>query len=108
MLFGESTPPQLADRLLSQCAEAGVNFFDTAEMYPVPQRAETQVSCRSAKALGGPGPSGPREWCMPGRLRCRLPGCVDASGSRLWVVWEAVHTRQRLPSSASCLSMESA
>lgn len=43
MLFGESTPADEAERLLSQAADAGINFFDTAEMYPVPQRAETQV-----------------------------------------------------------------
>ena len=43
MLFGESTTPPEAHRLLSEAAEAGINFFDTAEMYPVPQRAETQV-----------------------------------------------------------------
>ena len=43
MLFGESTPAAGAHRLMSQAAEAGINFFDTAEMYPVPQRAETQV-----------------------------------------------------------------
>ena len=42
MLFGESTPAQEAASLLEQAAEAGVNFIDCAEMYPVPQRAETQ------------------------------------------------------------------
>jgi N-acetyltransferase 10 len=42
MLFGESTSSIEAADLLDQAAEAGVNFFDSAEMYPVPQRAETQ------------------------------------------------------------------
>jgi hypothetical protein len=28
--------------MMSHAAEAGINFFDSAEMYPVPQRAETQ------------------------------------------------------------------
>jgi N-acetyltransferase 10 len=42
MLFGESQDYQTACRLLDTCMEAGVNFFDSAEMYPVPQRAETQ------------------------------------------------------------------
>eukprot|EP00775_Hariotina_reticulata_P006767 gene6767-6984_t len=42
MLFGESQDYQLAGQLLDECLNAGVNFFDTAEMYPVPQRAETQ------------------------------------------------------------------
>ncbi|PRW60379.1 Aldo keto reductase [Chlorella sorokiniana] len=50
MLFGESTPPDVAERLLSQAAEAGATFFDTAEMYPVPQAAETQG--RSEEILG--------------------------------------------------------
>ena len=42
MLFGESTPAREAAALLEQAAETGVNFIDCAEMYPVPQRAETQ------------------------------------------------------------------
>lgn len=41
MLFGESTDYDTACALLDQCMSSGVNFFDTAEMYPVPQRAET-------------------------------------------------------------------
>ena len=44
MLFGESTPEREAHRLLSAAAEVGVTAFDSAEMYPVPQRAETQGS----------------------------------------------------------------
>ena len=50
MLFGESTPPAAAERLLGSCLDAGVNFFDAAEMYPVPQRAETFG--RSEEVLG--------------------------------------------------------
>ena len=42
MLFGESTSAAAADHLLSAAANMGINFFDSAEMYPVPQRAETQ------------------------------------------------------------------
>lgn len=42
MLFGESQDYPTACQLLDTCMDAGVNFFDTAEMYPVPQRAETQ------------------------------------------------------------------
>ena len=42
MLFGESTESyREAYQLLDMCMERGVNFFDSAEMYPVPQRAET-------------------------------------------------------------------
>lgn len=50
MLFGESTSEAAAHQLLSAAAEAGINFFDSAEMYPVPQRAETQG--RSEAMLG--------------------------------------------------------
>jgi aryl-alcohol dehydrogenase-like predicted oxidoreductase len=42
MLFGESTSRPEASRLLDECMEHGVNFFDSAEMYPVPQSAESQ------------------------------------------------------------------
>lgn len=42
LLFGESTDYATACTLLDTCMDAGVNFFDTAEMYPVPQRADTQ------------------------------------------------------------------
>jgi N-acetyltransferase 10 len=42
MLFGESQDYPTACRLMDACMAAGVNFFDSAEMYPVPQRAETQ------------------------------------------------------------------
>jgi N-acetyltransferase 10 len=42
MLFGESQDYPTACQLLDDCMAAGVNFFDSAEMYPVPQRADTQ------------------------------------------------------------------
>jgi hypothetical protein len=51
MLFGESTDHDTAMELLSTCMDHGMNFFDTAEMYPVPQRAETQGM--SEQYLGG-------------------------------------------------------
>jgi aryl-alcohol dehydrogenase-like predicted oxidoreductase len=41
MLFGERNDKTEARKLLDACLEDGVNFFDTAEMYPVPQRAES-------------------------------------------------------------------
>ncbi|CAI5496489.1 unnamed protein product [Closterium sp. Naga37s-1] len=50
MLFGEALSYQDASAQLSRAVEGGVNFFDTAEMYPVPQRAETQG--RSEEYLG--------------------------------------------------------
>lgn len=41
MMFGEQNTAAEAHRLLDIALEAGVNFIDTAEMYPVPPRAET-------------------------------------------------------------------
>ncbi|XP_039061833.1 protein tas-like [Hibiscus syriacus] len=41
MTFGEHNSLPQSFRLLDQAFEAGINFFDSAEMYPVPQRAET-------------------------------------------------------------------
>ena len=40
MFFGAATEQSKAFQLLDLAAERGVNFFDTAEMYPVPQSAE--------------------------------------------------------------------
>lgn len=50
MLFGEATDFPTACQLMDACMDAGVNFFDSAEMYPVPQREET--SGRSEEYLG--------------------------------------------------------
>jgi aryl-alcohol dehydrogenase-like predicted oxidoreductase len=42
MTFGEqNTEPEAHDQL-DRAVEAGINFLDTAEIYPVPPRAETQ------------------------------------------------------------------
>ena len=41
MMFGEQTTETDAHRLLDIACDAGVNFIDTAEMYPVPPRANT-------------------------------------------------------------------
>lgn len=65
MLFGESQDYETAARLLDACMAAGVNFFDTAEMYPVPQRAETQG--QSEAFLG--------RW-MKKHSRCVCGGCI--------------------------------
>lgn len=50
MLFGESTDDATAACLLGVAADAGINFWDSAEMYPVPQSAATQG--RSEAILG--------------------------------------------------------
>jgi aryl-alcohol dehydrogenase-like predicted oxidoreductase len=42
MTFGEQNSYQEAAQQLDYAVDQGVNFIDTAEMYPVPPRAETQ------------------------------------------------------------------
>ncbi|MEQ8667454.1 MAG: aldo/keto reductase [Rhodospirillales bacterium] len=42
MTMGEQSDEAESFALLDQCVDGGVNFFDTAEMYAVPARAETQ------------------------------------------------------------------
>lgn len=42
MFFGAATKQATAFQLLNMAAEEGVNFFDTAEMYPVPQASQHQ------------------------------------------------------------------
>lgn len=50
MTFGEQNTLAESFQLMDQAFHAGINFFDSAEMYPVPQRAHT---CgRSEECLG--------------------------------------------------------
>ncbi|XP_077240591.1 uncharacterized protein LOC143881418 isoform X2 [Tasmannia lanceolata] len=88
MTFGEQNSLQQSFRLLDDAFDAGINFFDTAEMYPVPQRAATQG--RSEEYIGHwikerkiprdrvvlatkvTGPSGQMTWIRGG------PKCLDA------------------------------
>lgn len=102
MTFGEQNSEQQAFALLDIALDAGVNFIDTAEMYPVPPRAETmgsteriigrwlqQRGCRDrvviASKVAGPG----RDW-LPyvrgggNRLdRANIQAAVDDSLRRL-------------------------
>lgn len=41
MTFGEQNTLAESFQLLDKAFNSGINFFDSAEMYPVPQRAET-------------------------------------------------------------------
>ena len=41
MTFGEQVDEPLAHAIMQRAVERGINFFDTAEMYAVPPRAET-------------------------------------------------------------------
>lgn len=42
MTWGEQNTEAQAHEQLDYAVEAGINFIDTAEMYPVPPKAETQ------------------------------------------------------------------
>ncbi len=58
MTFGEQTPEAEAHRIMDVARAAGVTFFDVAEVYPVPQRAQTYGDSerhvgRWLKARGG-------------------------------------------------------
>ena len=44
MTFGQQNTEAEAHEQLSYSVDAGINFIDTAEMYPVPTKAETQGS----------------------------------------------------------------
>jgi aryl-alcohol dehydrogenase-like predicted oxidoreductase len=41
MTFGEQVDEATSHAILSRSLERGINFLDTAEMYPVPTKAET-------------------------------------------------------------------
>ncbi|GAV79054.1 Aldo_ket_red domain-containing protein [Cephalotus follicularis] len=88
MTFGEQNSLAESFHLLNQAFDTGINFFDSAEMYPVPQRAETQgrsEDCfgrwiRASKiprdrvvfATKATGPSGQMIWIRGG------PTCLDS------------------------------
>ncbi|PON78470.1 Niemann-Pick C type protein [Trema orientale] len=92
MTLGEQNTLAESYGLLDQAFNAGINFFDSAEMYPVPQRVQTQG--RSEEYLGRwirnrkisrdhivlatkvAGPSGQMTWIRGG------PKCLDARNIR--------------------------
>ncbi|XP_028066612.1 uncharacterized protein LOC114269482 isoform X2 [Camellia sinensis] len=98
MTFGEQNSLPQSFLLLDKAFNSGINFFDSAEMYPVPQRAETQG--RSEEYLGRwmrerkiprdcvvlaskvSGPSGKMTWIRGG------PMCLDAGN-----ITEAIDNR---------------
>lgn len=92
MLFGESASDKQAHNLLGMAAEHGVTLFDSAEMYPVPQRAATQgaserilgdwLSTQSrdkfAIATKVAGPSGQMLWLRGGPTALDGPNITEA------------------------------
>jgi aryl-alcohol dehydrogenase-like predicted oxidoreductase len=101
MTFGEQNTQADAFAQLDRAIDAGLNFIDTAEMYPVPPRADTQGATERfignwladrggreqliiASKVAGPG-----DWIdylrMPGRRldRTNIEAALDASLKRL-------------------------
>ncbi|XP_040259318.2 uncharacterized protein [Aegilops tauschii subsp. strangulata] len=104
MTMGEQSGPPESLRLLDAAFDAGVNFFDSAEMYPVPQRAEThgrseELVGRWLRARRVPrdsvvlatkvaGPSGQMTWIRGGPVALdsrNITEAIDSSLRRLGV-----------------------
>ncbi|MGW8246869.1 MAG: aldo/keto reductase [Acidiferrobacterales bacterium] len=100
MTFGQQNTEVEAHQQLSFALEHGVNFIDTAEMYPVPARAETchrteqyvgtwltqQPRDRIVLATKAAGPSRGMKWIRNGNLQftpVNLNGALEASLKRL-------------------------
>jgi aryl-alcohol dehydrogenase-like predicted oxidoreductase len=100
MTFGQQNTAEEAHRQLDLAFDRGVNFIDTAEMYPVPARANTQGRTESfvgqwlsrrprdkvvlATKIAGPGR--PIEWVRGGKLsitRENVRAAVETSLARL-------------------------
>ena len=53
--FGKQTDKKDAHRMLDKAAEAGINFIDTADIYPLARRPVVLRSSQAAgSAIGGP------------------------------------------------------
>ncbi|TVU23848.1 hypothetical protein EJB05_26231 [Eragrostis curvula] len=104
MTMGEQSGAASSLRLLDAASDAGVNFFDSAEMYPVPQRREThgrseELLGRWLRARRAPrdsvviatkvaGPSGQMTWIRGGPTALdsqNIAGAIDDSLRRLGV-----------------------
>lgn len=101
MTFGEQNTEADAFAQLDRAVDAGINFIDTAEMYPVPPRAETQglteryignwLADRGGRdrLVIATKVAGPGDWIdylrMPGRRldRANIEAALDASLKRL-------------------------
>ncbi|XP_072976040.1 uncharacterized protein [Typha angustifolia] len=99
MTFGEQNTLSQSFRLLDEAFEAGINFLDSAEMYPVPQRRETQgrseeyIGCwmsarkvprdRLVLATKVTGPSGQMTWIRGGPKSLDANNILDAIDNSL-------------------------
>jgi aryl-alcohol dehydrogenase-like predicted oxidoreductase len=75
MTFGEQNTEQEAHAQLDRVREAGINFIDTAEIYPVPPRAETQG--RTERYIGS--------WLESRRCRDRVILATKVAGPAEWL-----------------------
>jgi 1-deoxyxylulose-5-phosphate synthase len=93
--FGKQTDENTAQQILDKVADAGVNFIDTADMYPI--GADLSLAGRTEEITGrwlktrrnrfivatkGGGPMGPSSWDQ-GASRKHLIEAIDASLRRL-------------------------
>ncbi len=78
MTFGEQNSPEEAFAQLDRAVDAGVNLIDTAELYPVPPRAETYG--RTEAIIG--------QWlkARPG-MRERVVIATKAASRGDWIPW---------------------
>lgn len=70
MTFGEQNTPSESFAQMDAARDAGINFFDTAELYPVPPRAETYA--RTEEIVG--------DWLSKRGGRGRLVLATKAAG----------------------------
>jgi len=75
MTFGEQNTQAQAHQQLDRALDAGINFIDTAEIYPVPPKAETQG--RTEAYIGS--------WLSRRRCRDRLIIASKVAGPGDWV-----------------------
>jgi aryl-alcohol dehydrogenase-like predicted oxidoreductase len=75
MTFGEQNTEGQAHAQLDRALEAGINFIDTAEMYPVPPRAETQG--RTEEYIGS--------WLAARGRRDRVVLATKVAGPGAWL-----------------------
>ena len=105
MTFGQQVNEADSHTILDRSMEAGINFIDTAEMYPVPPRAETYSKTEQiigdyfkqrgdradwvlASKIAGPGNG--IDYIRGGQLkhnRAHLVAALDASLKRLQTDW---------------------
>lgn len=77
MTFGEQNSEAEAHAQLDRAIGAGINFIDTAEMYPVPPRAETQG--RTESYIGS--------WLAARGCRDRVILATKVAGPGDWINW---------------------